>query len=113
MESKSDKPMVLDFGVIHADYSLTTNTYTCPIPKDEYSVCRCITYNPEVPLTETFCDGAHSQPDAGYGGAHVNKVKLPEKMYWIRPGDRVLVAWIANEKFLYAGLILGRLIYYA
>lgn len=97
INSKGDKPLVLDFGIINADYSLSTNTFKGPIPKDEYSVCRCITYNPAVPLTETYHDGSHSHPDAGYGGAHVNKVKLPEKMYWIRPGDKVLVAWVGSD----------------
>lgn len=93
----SEHPPVLDFGIINGDYSLTTNSFPKPIPKDEYSVCRCITYDPGVPLTETYMDGAHSQPDAGYGGAHVNQVKLPEKMYWIRPGDKVLVAWVGGD----------------
>jgi len=97
MTQTADKPLVLDFGIINGDYSLTTNTFPKPIPKNEYSVCRCITYDPGVPLTETYCDGAHSQPDAGYGGAHVNQVKLPKKMYWIRPGDKVLVAWVQDE----------------
>lgn len=109
--AKTAQPPVIDFGIINADYSLTTNNFNQPIPKDEYSVCRCITYDPSVPLTETFKDGAHSQPDAGYGGAHVNKVKLPEKMYWIRPGNRVLVAWIQNEAvvidIVFKGSVVG------
>lgn len=93
----SEQPLVLDFGIINADYSLTTNTFPVPIPKHEYSVCRCITYAPSVPLTKTYFDGGHSQPDAGYGGEHINQVELPEKMYWIRPNDKVLVAWVQNE----------------
>lgn len=91
------KDLVADFGVINADYSLTTNTFPRPIPRPEYNVCRSVTYNPAIPLTLTYCDGAHGHPDAGYGGAHVHQVLLPEKMYWIRPGDRVLVLWVQNE----------------
>ena len=97
MREESDQPLVLDFGIINSDYSLTTNTFPRPIPKHEYSVCRAITYAPRAPLTQTYNDGEHSQPDAGYGGAHTHNVKLPEKMYWIRPGDKVLVAWVQNE----------------
>ena len=97
MREESDQPLVLDFGIINSDYSLTTNTFPRPIPKHEYSVCRAITYDPSAPLTQTYNDGEHSQPDAGYGGAHTHNVKLPEKMYWIRPGDKVLVAWVQNE----------------
>lgn len=98
MKEVSDQPLVLDFGIINADYSLQTNTFPVPIPKHEYSVCRCITYDPSVPLTKTYCDGAHSHPDDSPPGSdHVHQVELPEKMYWIRPNDKVLVAWVQNE----------------
>jgi len=97
IDQKGDKPLVLDFGIILGDYSLKTNTFPLPIPKSDYSVCRAITYDPGVPLTQTYCDGAHGHPDAGFAGSHVHNVRLPEKMYWIRPGDKVLVAWVQDE----------------
>ena len=97
IDQKGDKPLVLDFGIILGDYSLKTNTFPLPIPKNDYSVCRAITYDPGVPLTQTYCDGAHGHPDAGFAGSHVHNVRLPEKMYWIRPGDKVLVAWVQDE----------------
>lgn len=97
MSAKMDTPPVLDFGIINADYSLTTNSFRQPIPKNEYSVCRSVTYNPKVPLTETYNDGSHGHPDASPPGTHTHKVKLPEKMYWIQPGDEVLVAWVNHE----------------
>lgn len=96
-DQKGDKPLVLDFGIILGDYSLKTNTFPLPIPKSDYSVCRAITYDPGVPLTQTYCDGAHGHPDVGFAGSHVHNVRLPEKMYWIRPGDKVLVAWVQDE----------------
>lgn len=97
MRKTNEHPLVLDFGIIGSDYSLTTNTYPVPIPKGDYSVCRAVTYDPSVPLTQSYNDGEHSQPDAGYGGAHTHDIRLPEKMYWIRPGDKVLVAWVQDE----------------
>lgn len=97
VEKKTGSPLIADFGVIQGDYSLKTNTFGPPIPKGDYSVCRAVTYDPGVPLTQSYNDGAHSQPDAGYGGAHTHDIRLPEKMYWIRPGDRVLVIWVDNE----------------
>lgn len=97
MRKTGEHPLVLDFGVINSDYSLTTNTFPKPIPKGDYSVCRAVTYDPGVPLTQSYNDGEHSQPDAGYGGAHTHDIRLPEKMYWIRPGDKVLVAWVQDE----------------
>ena len=90
-------PLVLDFGIINPDYSLQTNTYPVPIPKGAYSVCRDLTRNPAEPLTKTYCDGSHSHPDAGYSGTHVHNVVLPVSLYWIRPGDKVLVAWVQDE----------------
>ena len=97
MAKIADKPLVIDFGIINGDYSLTTNHFPMPIPKEHYSVCRSVTYSPKVALTETYVDGSHDHPGAGPPGLHSHQVKLPEKMYWIRPGDRVLVAWVENE----------------
>ena len=97
MDAKVDTPPVLDFGIINADYSLTTNSFRQPIPKDGYSVCRSVTYNPKVPLTATYNDGEHDHPGAGLPGTHTHQVKLPEKMNWIEPGDEVLVAWVNHE----------------
>ena len=84
-------------GIINSDYSLTTNLFRQPIPKNEYNVCRQLLYDPSVPLTETYVDGSHGHPDASPPGTHSHKVKLPKKMYWLRPGDKVLVAWVQNE----------------
>lgn len=103
----SENPLVLDIGIINEDYSLSTNTYPNPIPKSDYLACRAITYDPSVPLTKTYCDGAHGQPHAGFGGAHVNQVELPEKMYWIRPGDKVLVAWVQNDAVVVDIIVSG------
>ena len=97
MKSVADKPPQLDFGIINGDYSLTTNSFSKPIPKENYSVCRQLLYDPSVPLTETYVDGEHSHPDAIPPGTHFHKVKLPKKMRWLKPGDKVLVAIIGNE----------------
>jgi hypothetical protein len=44
----------------------------------------------EPDFTTTESDGAHSQPDAGYGGAHTHQVKTPDTLLPLHPGDRVL-----------------------
>lgn len=97
MKSIADKPPQLDSGIINSDYSLTTNSFPCPIPQNEYSVCRSLLYDPSVPLTRTYTDGSHGHPDASPPGTHYHEVRLPKKMYWVRPGQKVLVAWIQNE----------------
>ena len=43
-------------------------------------------------FTDTETDGAHSQPDAGYGGAHAHKVITPSELRPLGSGDRVLAA---------------------
>lgn len=115
----SDKPPQLDFGKINDDYSLTTNSFRQPIPKEEYSVCRQLLYNPDVPLSEDVAgtpkqlpketkieipDGMHihacGNPFCPWDeptGAHWHWVELPKKMRRLQPGDKVLVAWIQNE----------------
>ena len=113
MRATNMSPLVLDFGVIQADYSLLTNTYPIPIPKADYMVCREVTKNPGKPLTQTANDqgqhphgpsGGHSQTEGtgthshpGTEGAHIHDVVLPANMHWIKPGDRVLVAWVQND----------------
>ena len=111
-------PPALDFGVIQDDYSLKTNTFDKPIPKADYSVCRQLTLG-ETDTHLTFTvgagnphDGIHNHgPSGRHGGhlggdgththlsegPHVHDVLIPEKMRSIRPGDRVLVAWVLNE----------------
>lgn len=38
-----DSALVLDFGEIQDDYSLKTNTFSIPIPVEDYHVCRQLT----------------------------------------------------------------------
>ncbi|MDD3927175.1 MAG: hypothetical protein PHT33_11025 [bacterium] len=55
----------------------------------DYLVAEYLTLD-EPDFTETESDGAHSQPDAGYGGAHSHQVKTPDKLLPLHAGDRVL-----------------------
>ena len=87
----------LDFGIINADYSLTTNSFPKPVPVTDYSVCRQLLYDPSVPLTETYVDGVHDHYERVPAEAHRHEVRLPMKMRKLRPGDKVLVAIIGNE----------------
>lgn len=112
------KAAPLDFGVIQEDYSLKANNFDKPIPKGEYSVCRQLTLGEtDTHLTFTIAggnpkDGTHNHGSSGAhthgltsGGAHVHMgegphvhdVLIPEKMRWLKPGDRVLLAWVGNE----------------
>lgn len=97
IHSISDCPPTIDFGKINADYSLTLNTFPKPVPKNEYSVCRQLLYDPSEPLTETYVDGEHDHYGAVEREPHMHEVKLPKKMRWLKPNDKVLVAIIGNE----------------
>lgn len=97
MKGIADKPPVLQFGIINSDYSLSINGYKCPIPKNEYSVCRSLLYSPSVPLTETYVDGGHDHYEVVPYETHRHQVKLPAKMRRLKPKDKVLVAIIGNE----------------
>ena len=86
---KAPRDLVLDFGSIQDDMSLLTNTFPIPIPKKEYHVLRQLTLGATgEKLTTTTTNGTYS---------HSHNVLIPEKMRKIKPGDRVLVAWVLNE----------------
>lgn len=61
----------------------------------DYLVSHHLTLN-EPDFTHTETDGAHGQPDAGFGGAHVNQVITPTELLPLHPGDRVLVIPVNN-----------------
>lgn len=117
-DRKAHSDLVLDFGVIGSDYSLLTNTYPIAIPKTDYLVLRQLTLgNTGSVLTQTQNtgkprDGTHSHGSSGTHGGHdggdgshthnneaphVHDVLIPEKMRWLKPGDRVLVAWVQHD----------------
>ncbi|MCL2215387.1 MAG: hypothetical protein FWB91_00070 [Defluviitaleaceae bacterium] len=54
MKECADHPPVLDFGEIQEDMSLLTNYFPVPIPYGEYSICRSVSYDPEIPLSMTW-----------------------------------------------------------
>lgn len=88
MKAENKTPPMCDFGVIHQDYSLSTNTFPVKIPKTDYSICRSLTIgeqNSELITTQEEKNNAHT---------HI--VPVPEKMRSILPGDRVLVIWVAD-----------------
>ena len=89
---KADRDLVLDFASVQGDMSILTNTFPIPIPKGEYHVCRHINgfkYKADIGESGKGTHGGHYGGD----GRHEHLIKPPK----IKPGDRVLVAWIQNE----------------
>jgi len=89
MKEMATSPLVLDYGTINDDMSLRTNTFPINIPKEDYMVCRQLTLGKKnEKLTETTVNGSYS---------HKHEVLIPESMRKLKPGDRVLVAWIEED----------------
>ncbi len=86
MKAENNSPLILDFGGIGGDYSLTTNTFPIPIPSNSYEVCRHISG-----LSLSTSGGGHEGHTTG-NGYHSHSVSIPR----LSPGDRVLVAWVQN-----------------
>ena len=97
IKRENESPLVLDFGEIQGNGSLMTNTFPVPIPKGDYSVCRQLTLGAkDDKLTVTARDDEHNEHVSGEG-IHTHEVLIPEKMRSMKPGDRVLVAWVHSE----------------
>ena len=118
-ERGAHSSLVLDFGEIQKDYSLLTNTYPIPIPKADYLVLEDLTLGETgTKLTTTTQNGAQTHGNNGSHGGHVggdgshehessgthsHTVLIPEKLRWLKPGDRVLVAWVQHD-----AIVVGR-----
>lgn len=87
MQKENESPMVLDFGDIWEDGSLTTYTYPAHIPKGAYSILRQLTLG----------SAGSDLTDTRDADGHMHKVIVPESMRSVGPGDRVLVAWVNSE----------------
>jgi hypothetical protein len=94
--SYAPRDLVLDFGVINGDKSLTTNTFPKPIPATDYSICRSLTIGAAGATLTSVSGGQHGGHESG-NGSHTHAVPIPEKLRSVLPGDRVLVAWIQSE----------------
>ena len=89
IRNMTESPLMLDYGTIKGDMSLRTDTFPIALPQSDYTVCRQLTLGATGDkLTNTSVNGEH---------AHSHDVYLPEKMRGLKPGDRVLVAWVNND----------------
>ncbi len=110
---------VFDFGTIQSDGSLLTNRFPIPIPKSDYLVLRCAGLpNSEVVETKghshtlthvgvsvSVGSGGNPSHSHGAGGSisgstdsNIDKVNIARSSQaHIKPGDRVLVAWVEND----------------
>lgn len=87
MTARGSSPQILDFGEILGDYSLLPNTFPIPIPAKDYMVCGGLWGR-----SFAVSGGSHGGHTAGFG-EHSHGVTAPV----MKPGDRVLLAWVQEE----------------
>ena len=78
---------IVDYGTIRADMSLVTDAFPIPIPQRDYIICRSLAIggaNTVISKTST-------------NSGHAHDVLAGDKYRWLKPGDRVLVAWRGND----------------
>ena len=92
MKREGENPLCLDFGEIQSNGSLVTNTFPVAVPKGQYSVCRNVG-GLSFEISGGGHEGHEEQTLDHNTGSHVHMVKPPE----VKPGDRVLVAWVQSE----------------
>lgn len=122
---KESQPRLLDFGVIQDDWALKCNSYPVPIPKESYLICRSVSLpNKEMLSTEmteaknkTHLHKAEDEDMMEQDMAPVPVNDIVKLKYVtviqiehlheydvarpseprLKPGDRVLVAWVSND----------------
>lgn len=85
MSEHQPNGLTVDFGEILPGYKLQANTFPVPIPPNDYIVCRQLTIGDEGDFL------ANVTTPEGTGRAHI-----PEKLRKLKPGDRVVVAWVQD-----------------
>lgn len=88
MKKENESPLALDFGEIQSNGSLKTNTFPVPIPKGDYTICRTVAGLTLSTSSQSWLNKAPSGVPL-----HSHSVEVPA----VKPGDRVLVAWIQSE----------------
>lgn len=96
---------LLELGKINDDLSLSSDSLTGSIPTGEYMVSLHLKNNVDDALTTLVGSHAHSggtHAQQTGSGAHTHSDGdhahgLPQTMRGIKPGDRVLIAWVGVE----------------
>ena len=111
--ARDNIPTTLELGIINSDMSLTTDGLSGRIEPRDYMVDIRLasgSYETEE-ATVSLSGGTHGGHESGNGshthtgGEHVHA--LPGAFRGLKPGDRVLVAWVGNEPIIIAVVVAG------
>lgn len=111
--AKANIPTTLELGTINSDKSLTTDSLPARISPGDYMIDIRLTagsYETEE-ASVSLSGGTHGGHESG-SGSHTHdggkhKHGLPSVFRSVKPGDRVLVAWIGNEPIVVAIVVSG------
>ena len=92
--SKTNDTISSELGTINSDMSLTTDSFTSPIPQGDYMVDIRLTSNHGFTLTGS---GTHSGHESG-NGSHTHSLNVRT----LKAGDRVLVSKVGKERIVTA-----------
>lgn len=105
ISSQTQRPDALELGTIQQDMSLKLDRFTVPIPKGDYLVAEWLV---KLSLPAFTINGNQSGLRDSLGGSvigdaifnfqptEIDEAKLEFKPD-LKPGDRVLVAWVNNH----------------
>ena len=109
--AKANIPTTLELGTINGDLSLTVDSLSNTIPKGSYMVSLALTHDTYYTYNEMNSSankphvhqaGEHEGHESGTGAHTHDKDGLhdhraPSVFRNLKPGDRVLVAWVGHE----------------
>ena len=112
-------PTTLELGIINGNLSLTVDSIANPIPQGDYMVPLHLTHENYYSYNEMnssrkaphhHAGGEHAQ--VGGSGYHthddgLHDHRVPSVFRRLKPGDRVLVAWIGFEPVIIDIVVAG------
>ena len=118
-------PTTLELGIINDNLSLTVDSIANPIPQEDYMVSLHLTHETYYTYNELYdtdmapsrdfhkhYNGEHGGHEAGDGshshttdGLHDHRV--PSVFRRLKPGDRVIVAWVGYEPVIVDIVVAG------
>lgn len=117
--ANSAVPTTLELGRINSDMSLTTDTLRGKISPKDYMIDLQLTHDTYYTYNELNSSanaahhhegGEHSQMSGNGHHTHddgLHDHRVPSVFRRIKPGDRVLVAWVGHEPIVIAIVVSG------
>lgn len=116
-------PTILELGIINGNMSLTVDSIGTPIPQADYMVSLHLTHETYYSYNELYDTdmtpsrkphhhegGTHAQYTGNGNHTHddgLHNHRVPSVFRRLKPGDRVLVAWIGFEPVIVDIVVAG------